>query len=105
MNWRKDAIIRPTCPGSLINSLYVASAPMFQMPRVLERRYLRFGFLARLVFEKDVVVAVAIERRVEIDEIDGFRLYLIPQYLQIVAVVEVIHRISERAKKNVAQIE
>jgi hypothetical protein len=61
------------------------------VPGVFERVYLRIGFGARLVLEKYVVVAVRIKWRVEIDEINGFILNVIPQDLKIVAVVKGVH--------------
>jgi hypothetical protein len=41
------------------------------MPRVFESHDLRIGFHSALVFEKHVVVAVRVERRVEIYKIDA----------------------------------
>ena len=53
------------------------------MPRVFESHDLRIGFESALVFEKHVVVAVRIERRVEIDEIDRFVLDIPPQDIRL----------------------
>lgn len=41
------------------------------MPGVLEGQQLGFGRIARLVAEADVVVAIGIEGRVEIDQVVG----------------------------------
>ena len=62
------------------------------MPRVFERRDLRFGIGARFVAEQYVVIAVAVKRRIKIDEIDRFILDIVTGDLQIVAVVKSIHR-------------
>jgi hypothetical protein len=40
------------------------------MPGVLEGEQLRIGGVAGLVAEDDVVVAVRVERRVEVDQVD-----------------------------------
>jgi hypothetical protein len=61
------------------------------MPRVFESHYLRIGFESALVFEKHVVIAVAIERRVEIDKIDGFFVDIPSKNILIVAVIESVH--------------
>ncbi len=61
------------------------------MPRVLERGYLRLGLGAGFVFEEDVVIAVRIKGRVEVDQVDGLVLDVFPQDVQIVAVVEGVH--------------
>ena len=61
------------------------------MPRVLKRGDLRLGLGAGFVFEQDLIIAVAIERRVQIDEVDGLVLDVIPQDVQIVAVVKGVH--------------
>jgi hypothetical protein len=42
------------------------------MPRIFESRNLRVGFVAFRCFEKQVVIALGVERRVEIDEVDRF---------------------------------
>ena len=51
------------------------------MPGVFEGGDLRFGLDAGFVFEQDVVIAVGIERRIEIDEIDRFVLDIVAQNL------------------------
>ena len=61
------------------------------MPRVLERGYLRLGLRARFVLEQHVVIAVGIERRVQIDQVNRLVLDVVPQDIQIVAVVESVH--------------
>ena len=64
------------------------------MPSVFERRDLRFAVAARLVPKQHVVVSVGIERRVEIDQIDRLILDVVAKDLQIVAVVEGVHKRS-----------
>ena len=45
----------------------------------------------QIIFEKHVVVAVRIERRIEIYKIDRLVLDIPPQNVQIIAVVKSIH--------------
>jgi len=61
------------------------------MPRVLECGYLRLGLRARFVLKKYVVIAVGIERRVEIDQVYRLVLDVLPQDVEIVAVVKGVH--------------
>ena len=41
------------------------------VPRVFERRDLRFAVAARFVAEQDVVISITIERRIEINEVNA----------------------------------
>jgi len=61
------------------------------MPSVFESHDLRIGFESALVFEKHVVVAVRIERRVEIHKIDRLGADVSFEDIQIIAVVESVH--------------
>lgn len=61
------------------------------VPRVFERRDLRFAVAARFVAEQYVVIPIAVERRIKIDQIDRLVLDVVPQDLQIIAVVESVH--------------
>jgi len=67
-----------------------------QRPRLSDpaRVYLRISSGTGFVFEKDVVIAVGIKRRVKVNKIDRLVLYIVPQDLQIVAVVESVHEDS-----------
>ncbi len=62
------------------------------MPGVFKGGYLRFALGSALVLEKNVVIAVGIERRVQIDQVNATRRDVFPQDVQIVAVVESVHR-------------
>jgi hypothetical protein len=42
-------------------------------------------------FEEQIVVALGIERRVEIDEVNGFVRKMLAEDLEIVAVIELVH--------------
>ena len=69
------------------------SACFRPMPRVLEGGDLRLALLALGRFEEEVVVALGVERRVEVDQVHGFvrELRRVPQHLQIVAIVKPVH--------------
>ena len=60
------------------------------MPGILERRDLRVRFMASGSLVYDVVIAFGIERRIEIDQIDGvvWEVIPIPQDFEIVTVVK-----------------
>jgi len=68
--------------------------------QVSSKARLRIGLAAGFVFEKEVVIAVGIKRRVKINKIDRLVLDVVPQDLKIVAVVECIHEDSRT--ENVA---
>jgi hypothetical protein len=69
------------------------------MPGVLEGFNLRLAVVAAGRFEEQIVVALGIERRVEIDEVNGFVRNVLAEDLEIVAVVELVHwRESVRGK-------
>ena len=65
--------------------LFRAAPPM---PAVFEGGDLRFGIAPALVFEEDVVGAVGVEGRVEVDEVDGGAGEVIAEDGEVVAVVE-----------------
>ena len=52
--------------------------------------------------EKDVVVAVGVERRVEINKINGLFVDIPPQDIQIAAVVESVHERTANVARNQA---
>jgi hypothetical protein len=64
------------------------------MPRVVECLNLRLGLLARRALEKYVVVRLAVERRIEVNEVHAFPRDLIPQDRQIVAIVERVQSVQ-----------
>src|ERR1017187_9149759 len=64
------------------------------MPCVTERFDLRLGPLSRRATEQHVVVGLAIERWIEIDEIHAFALDLISKNGEVVAVVEVVQSVQ-----------
>jgi hypothetical protein len=57
------------------------------MPGVFERRYLRLRVGAGFVLEQNIVIPVRIKRRVKIDQVNGLIRDVIPQDIQIIAVV------------------
>ena len=75
----------------LVVSLLGREVPV---PCVFERRDLRFAVTARFVAKQHVVITITIKRRIEIDEIDGLVFDVVPQYLEIIAVVKSVHGIS-----------
>ena len=64
---------------------------MASCPRVFEGGHLRLGGVSLGRFEIDVVDALRIERRVEIDQVNGFVRDVFVQDVEIVAVVEGVH--------------
>lgn len=60
------------------------------LPGVGEGLDLGRGFGAVLFVEQDVVVTVAVERRVEVDQIDGFGSDVPSKHIEVVAVEELI---------------
>jgi hypothetical protein len=72
----------------------------WNMPGVLEGFNLRLAVVAAGRFEEQVVVVLGIERRVEIDEVNGFVRKVLAEDLEIVAVIELVHlpRASMREK-------
>jgi len=58
------------------------------MPSVLKREQLRVALPARLILENDVVVAIRVEGRVEVDEVDAGVGDVATEDLEVVAVVQ-----------------
>jgi hypothetical protein len=58
------------------------------VPGILEGQQLGIGGIARLVAEDDVVVAIRVEGRVEVDQVDGGIGQVATQDIEVVAVVE-----------------
>jgi hypothetical protein len=58
------------------------------VPGIAERPKLRFGLFTRRFFEDHVIIAIAVEGRFEIDEINALVGDMLAQNLQVVAVVE-----------------
>ena len=61
------------------------------MPGVLESSDLRSGFLTGRTLEEHVVRGLAVERRVEIDQVHALAVNAAAQDIQVVAVVEAVH--------------
>ena len=61
------------------------------VPGVLERLDLCLAALALGRFEEEIVVALGIERRIQVDEINGFVRNVLAQNLEIVAVIKLVH--------------
>ncbi|HEY1770298.1 MAG TPA: hypothetical protein VGG02_08590 [Chthoniobacterales bacterium] len=61
------------------------------MPGILERLDLRLARPSLRQLEKQVVIALRIKRRVEIDQIHRLIRDLLPQHLQVIPVVEPVH--------------
>ena len=61
------------------------------MPGIFESHDLRVGFMSALVFETHVVVAVRIQRRIEINKTDRLVPDIPPQNIRIIAVVKSVH--------------
>ena len=62
------------------------------MPSVLEGLDLGVADGAGLFAEEDVVISLGVEGRVEVDEVDGLVGTVSPEHVEIVAVVEQVHR-------------
>jgi len=71
--------------GQVSVCLFGARAPV---PGVLEGEELGIGRVAGLVFEDDVVVAVRVERGVEVDQVDAGVGQVAAQDVEVVAVGE-----------------
>ena len=61
------------------------------MPRVFKRDDLRLALVPLGRFEEEIVVALGIKRRVEIDEVNGFGRDVVTQDVQVVAIVKGVH--------------
>src|ERR1039457_6422514 len=64
------------------------------MPRVFKRRDLRLALVPLGRFEQEIVVALGVERRVEVDEVNGFVLEVLAEHLQVVAEEKLVHPAS-----------
>src|SRR6266540_4392552 len=74
------------------------------VPGVLEGQQLGIGGIARLVAEDDVVVAVGVKGRVEVDQVDCRIGQVATQDVEVVAVVEdvgseVMHRSYDKLRR------
>ena len=61
------------------------------MPGVLKRLDLRLAVLSLGRFEEEIVVALGIERRGEVNEVNGFGREVVAEDVEIVAVVKRVH--------------
>src|ERR1700688_1053871 len=69
----------------LIERLLGMFAPM---PSILKRLYLRTASMSSAILEEQVVIRVAIEGGIEIDEIDALRGNALTEHGEIIAVVQ-----------------
>ena len=75
-----------------------ARAPV---PRVFEGEQLSVALAPRLILEDDVVVAVRVERRIEIDEVDRRIFNVPPEDVEVIPVVEDIRlHVRERSRRR-----
>ena len=77
-------------PATLDHSFVSGLGIHIPLPSVLEGHDLRTGARAVLFGEENVIVLTAVERRVEVDEIDGFVLYVFAQHTEVITVIELI---------------
>ena len=61
------------------------------VPGVLKGLDLRRAALPLGRFEEEIVVALGIERRVEVDEVNGFAREVVAEDMEVVAVVKLVH--------------
>jgi hypothetical protein len=61
------------------------------VPRVVKRTDLRLALVTLRRLEQQIVFALGIERRVQVHQVDRFGGNGIPEHVQVVAVVEVVH--------------
>ncbi len=88
---------RPKCPHCIrdasagFNGFLISfCSPLVPPPSFFKRFDLRGGLRAVSLSEWDVVILIALERRIEVNEIDGFVLDVPAQHVQVVAVIEEI---------------
>jgi hypothetical protein len=67
----------------------------------IRNRHLQIRRDAGFILKKHVVIAVRIKRRIEINEVNGFILDVIPHDLQIIAVIECVHGILDRREHSI----
>src|SRR5665213_2455596 len=79
--------------AALLDDLFVAAGSFFvPLPGVLEGGDLGGGARTVLFRKKDVVVLAGVERRVEVDEVDGVGRDVVAKDGEVVAVVELVLR-------------
>lgn len=77
--------------ATLNDFLVHGGGELVPFPSVFEGFELGGGAGAILFGEEDVVVLIAFERRVEVDEVDGF-VFDVAKDFEIVAVIKLVHR-------------
>lgn len=77
--------------AALDNFLVHGGGELVPFPSVFEGFELGAGAGAVLFGEEDVVVLVAFERRVEVDEVDGFVFDVAAENVEIVTVIKLVH--------------
>ena len=61
------------------------------MPGIFEGSNLRFGLLPLWAVEEDVVILVAVEGWIQVDQVDRFAGDMLPQDDQVVTEVKLVH--------------
>ena len=61
------------------------------MPRVFKRRDLRLALVPLGRFEQEIVVALGVERRIKVDQVNGFVREVVAQDVKVVAEEKLIH--------------
>jgi hypothetical protein len=74
------------------------------MPCVLKCFNVRLAFMSARRFEKNCVIAFGIKRRIEINEVNGCVRNVLAEDLEIIAVIELVHRAKVCAGKLAASI-
>ncbi len=82
--------------AALDDFLVHGGGKLVPFPGVFEGFELCGGSGAVFFGEEDVVVLIAFERRVEIDEVDGFVLDVAAENVEIVAVIKLVHGSTSR---------
>lgn len=85
------ALARWGAAAALDDFLVHGGGKLVPFPSVFEGFELGGGSGAVLFGEEDVAVLIAFERRVEIDEVDGFVLDVAAENVEIVAVIKLVH--------------
>lgn len=63
------------------------------VPEILERGDLGVGLVALWRLEQQVVVALGVERRVQINQVHRFSSHVLAQDMQVVAEIQPVHRL------------
>ena len=80
--------------------LKLAGGLLAPRPRIFERFNLRLALFSLGRFEQEIVVALGVERRVEIDEVNSLVLNVLTQHLKVVAEVKLVHAMRRLGKQS-----